>query len=93
MAVVIQAAPAKSLVDIFLLAHGLSPRERDVAMLVVSGLPTGAIALTLHLSPWTVQDHLKAIFDKVGVRSRRSLVARLTADLDPAGPSGGAGPV
>jgi len=58
-------------------AYGLSPRERAVTRLVARGLATTAIGAELHLSPWTVQDHLKAIFGKVGVRSRGELVARL----------------
>ena len=44
---------------------------------VALGLPTDAIAARLHLSPWTVQDHLKAIFEKVGVATRGELVARV----------------
>ena len=42
-----------------------------------SAIPTTAIAARLHLSSWTVQDHLKAIFEKVRVSSRGELVARV----------------
>jgi DNA-binding CsgD family transcriptional regulator len=47
-----------------------------VAALAAHGLTTEALAERLFLSPWTVQDHLKSIFDKTGTRSRRQLRAR-----------------
>jgi DNA-binding CsgD family transcriptional regulator len=77
VAVVVQAAPSASLVDVRLRAAGLSAREREVALCVLRGETTAQIAGTLFVSPWTVQDHLKAIFEKTGVRSRRELVAAL----------------
>jgi DNA-binding NarL/FixJ family response regulator len=77
VAVMIEPARPHELAPLVADAYRLTGRERDVTRLVARGLPTDAIAARLHLSPWTVQDHLKAIFEKVGVATRGELVARV----------------
>jgi DNA-binding CsgD family transcriptional regulator len=62
---------------LLLSSWGLSGRESDVASLVLRGASTREIAAELHLSTYTVKDHIKSIFDKTGVRSRRDLVAHV----------------
>lgn len=74
VAVVIEPGTARSTLTIRLAAYGLSRREAEVARLVLRGSSTRAICAALHISPHTVQDHLKHVFDKLGVRSRRDLV-------------------
>jgi DNA-binding CsgD family transcriptional regulator len=79
IAVVVEPAEPRAALQILLSAYGLSRRERDVTRLVLRGASTTAISDTLHIASHTVQDHLKAVFDKVGVRSRRDLVGVLLA--------------
>jgi DNA-binding CsgD family transcriptional regulator len=76
IAVVVEPAQAQATAPVLLSAYGLTAREADVARLVLRGLSTTAIADSLYISANTVQDHLKAVFDKTGVRSRRDLVGQ-----------------
>lgn len=71
------APSASELLDLSLLAHRLAPAERSAVALVLSGRSTKQIADELVLSPHTVQDRMQDVFAKVGVRSRRELVATL----------------
>lgn len=75
--VVIEKVAPRELASVIVRAYGLSSRERQVAELVLRGLPTKQVARALELSPHTVTDYLRTLFDKVGVRSRRELAARL----------------
>ena len=79
IAVVVEPAEPQSTLGVLLAAYGLTPRELDIARHVLRGDSTKTITNTLHISAHTVQDHLKSVFDKVGVRSRRDLVGRLLA--------------
>lgn len=65
------------LVAVILDVLDLTPRERDVTQQVILGRSTGEIARNLHMSSYTVQDHLKAVFRKTGVTTRGRLSAKL----------------
>jgi DNA-binding CsgD family transcriptional regulator len=56
---------------------GLTRREAEVTLAVLRGQATIEIAAALVVSPHTVHDHLRKVFDKLGVSSRQQLAARL----------------
>jgi DNA-binding CsgD family transcriptional regulator len=80
MAVIVEPARSAELAPLIVQAYGLSGREREVTQFVLQGLSTREIADRLFISMHTVQDHLKVIFEKVDVHSRRELVARVSSD-------------
>ena len=77
VAVSMEACAPHDMTALALEAYSLTDRERQVVELVLLGCSTAEIGKRLFLSPYTVQDHLKAVFGKTGVRSRRELVADL----------------
>jgi DNA-binding CsgD family transcriptional regulator len=74
IAVSVHGATAEDILALVARAHGLSTRERELVALVLEGLSTRELGERMFISRYTVQDHLKSVFDKLGVRSRRELV-------------------
>jgi DNA-binding CsgD family transcriptional regulator len=85
--VVLQPAQARDTVPLLLSAHGLTRREAEVARLVLRGASTLEMVDAMRISRYTVQDHLTAVFDKVGVRSRRDLAGALLGQAAASPPS------
>jgi DNA-binding CsgD family transcriptional regulator len=77
VAVIIEPAHPARIATLLMAAYGLTEREQDVTRLVLQGNSTTEIAARLVVSAHTVQQHLKSIFDKTGVRSRRDLVGKI----------------
>jgi DNA-binding CsgD family transcriptional regulator len=80
VAIVLERAASPESTAIRLEAHGVTAREREIAGLLARGLTNPDIAARLVLSPYTVQDHIKSLFEKTGVSSRQELVARVFLD-------------
>ena len=58
-------------------AARLSPRQRQLLTLLLTGRHVKGIARDLGLSDWTARDHIKAIYRRLNVTSREELMARL----------------
>jgi len=80
VALIIEPAKSADVAPLIVEAYGLTSRELDVTRAIARGLGTGEIAAELYLSPHTVRDHVKAVFEKVGVSSRGELVHRVFAE-------------
>ena len=79
--IVIDSARAGYVLPLAACAYRLTGRELEVVRCVLNGLDTRSAAASLHISEYTVQDHLKSVFGKVGVRSRRELAHELAVHL------------
>jgi DNA-binding CsgD family transcriptional regulator len=76
-AVIIEPAHPIRIASLLMAAYGLTEREQDITRLVLQGNSTAEIAEQLVISVHTVQQHLKSVFDKTGVRSRRELIGQV----------------
>ncbi|HUG15334.1 MAG TPA: LuxR C-terminal-related transcriptional regulator [Thermomicrobiales bacterium] len=74
VAVIIEPAHPARISSLLMDAYGLTEREQDVTRLVLQGNSTAEIAERLSVSAHTVQQHLKSVFEKTGVHSRRELI-------------------
>jgi DNA-binding CsgD family transcriptional regulator len=77
--VIVERPRELQLAEIIMRAHGLTPREAEVTRWVMSGATTRQIGNGLGVSEYTVQDHLKSVFAKVGVATRGELQSTIYA--------------
>jgi DNA-binding CsgD family transcriptional regulator len=78
VAVTVRRALPSETFELLCRAYALTRREREVVAAVMAGFDTRAISERLFISRHTVQDHLKSVFEKTGVHSRRELLATFT---------------
>jgi DNA-binding CsgD family transcriptional regulator len=77
VSIIVEPADPERLAPLLMQAYGLTQREQEVTRLAIRGASTTAVASELSIAESTVQQHLKGIFEKTGVRSRRELVGRV----------------
>jgi len=77
VAVIVEPAHPARIAPLLMSAYGLTEREQQVTRLVLQGSSTAEISARLVVSAHTVQQHLKSVFAKTGVRSRRDLVGKV----------------
>ncbi|MHA6534778.1 helix-turn-helix transcriptional regulator [Paenibacillus sp. BAC0078] len=79
LAVSFAKAMPSDLLPLITEAYGLTEREKEIVDHLLTGKSTKELAQSLHISAYTVQDHLKSIFAKAGVSSRRELISQLNS--------------
>lgn len=80
VSLILQPSRPYEIAQVLCSAYALTPRESEVARLVAAGCSNAEIAKLLFVSRYTVEDHLKRLYEKLDVNSRSGLVARLFLD-------------
>lgn len=80
VAVIVEAARRAEVAAMMIEAYGLTRRQRDVLGLLLLGRSLTQTAHELGISEHTVNDHRKAIYQRVGVSSRSELAALLQTE-------------
>jgi DNA-binding CsgD family transcriptional regulator len=75
VAVFVQRAHPTLVAPLLLKAYGLTAREQEVAQWLLRGATAAQTAQRLAISPHTVNEHVKSIYDKAGARTRGELTA------------------
>jgi DNA-binding NarL/FixJ family response regulator len=78
IAVVLRGAAPAETFELLCRAYALTTRERQVVAALIAGDDTRAMTERLVISRHTVQDHLKSVFTKLGVSSRREVLVRFS---------------
>ncbi len=69
--------------DFFTQERKLSKREETISQYAAMGFTNKQIANNLNISPFTVQNHLKNIFEKTGLNSRTKLANLIRSNNPP----------
>jgi DNA-binding CsgD family transcriptional regulator len=77
VAVTIEVSTPAERREVFALAHGLSPREREVLAHLATGADSRSMARSLVLSEHTVNDHVRAVLAKAEAPTRAVLMSRI----------------
>lgn len=80
VSLILQPSRPHEIAQVLAAAYGLTAREAEVARLVAAGCSNPEIARLLFVSRYTVEDHLKHVYQKLGVGGRSELVSRLFFD-------------
>jgi DNA-binding CsgD family transcriptional regulator len=75
VAVFVQRAHPTLVAPLMLKAYGLTAREQELTQWLLRGATTAQAAQRLAISPHTVNEHVKSIYDKTGARTRGELLA------------------
>jgi DNA-binding CsgD family transcriptional regulator len=78
--VVVRPVVPREMATILTRLYDLSEREREIIAAVARGNSTKRIAALLGVSPHTVTEHIERACQKIGVRGRKALIARLFFD-------------